>query len=114
MPSSLYGKYFIQSGSVEKYSRRLKPYQRGFFAGSRDARGVDFVAVVLWPASTVPANSKGETAADAIVTADFRRVRRVMRFEPGAASIGSAPWLLLISIVSPKRCACRHRSRLVR
>src|ERR1700741_3490550 len=31
-PSSLYGKYFIQSGSVEKYSSRLKPYQDGFFA----------------------------------------------------------------------------------
>src|SRR5579862_800302 len=30
MPLFSYGKCCIQSGSVEKYSRRLNPYQRGF------------------------------------------------------------------------------------
>src|SRR5450631_23707 len=43
IPSFLYGKCFIQSGSVEKYSSRLKPYHFGLaaFAGSAAAANLD-------------------------------------------------------------------------
>src|SRR5579864_8469512 len=90
MPSFLKGKYFIQSGSVEKYSSRLKPYQRGLFANSL-LRESDLVAAVLWAADASRANEEGTSAAEASAAADFSRRRRVKRGDPGVVA---SNWLL--------------------
>src|ERR1035437_209951 len=54
IPSFLYGKCCIQSGSVEKYSSRLKPYHFGLaaFAGSAAAARRETENGIAAPAAT--------------------------------------------------------------
>src|SRR4051812_33640489 len=63
IPLFSYGKCFIQSGSVEKYSRRLNPYQRGF---------TSFAEPVVVH-SPVPAGNALSAATPAIPFSTLRR-----------------------------------------
>src|ERR1035437_3822145 len=64
IPSFLYGKCFIQSGSVEKYSIRLKPYHLGL------------MDPLSCEGFSTPASSLGKAAAAAHPAMDFRTQRR--------------------------------------
>src|SRR5208283_566155 len=89
------------SRSVEKYSRRLKPYQRGFFVGAVEVEASTFGADSLCPENARSANPKGRMAAEARVAAVFSRSRRVQRVETDADVCVAALSLLTLSIVPP-------------
>src|ERR1039457_136134 len=54
-PSSLYGKCCIQSLSVEKYSRRLKPYHFGLTVTAASPAAIAGIALESAPAAVNPA-----------------------------------------------------------
>jgi hypothetical protein len=83
----LYGKYFIQFVSVEKYSSRLKPYQRGFFAVAGEGDDWDSVAEAPDRENAKP---EGKSVADATAAADVSKARRVKRGELDADAFVSA------------------------
>src|ERR1035438_2564508 len=66
-PSFLNGKYFIQSGSVEKDSIKLNPYHFGLIEA---APGADF---------SRPMRAGGNAPAAAIPAKDFKTLRRSVR-----------------------------------
>src|SRR5208282_3085561 len=74
IPSFLYGKYFIQSGSVEKYSSRLKPNQAGFLTGD-DASPLS--SIPLSASALALGSAEGRTLATAYAANDFSILRRL-------------------------------------
>src|SRR5208282_1634402 len=76
IPSFLYGKYFIQSGSVEKYSNKLKPNQAGFLTG--EGGSLRPSASPLRTSTLVPISAGGRTMAVADAANDFSILRRLM------------------------------------
>src|SRR5512133_2892079 len=75
MPSFVQGKYFIQSGSVEKYSRRLNPYHLGLMEGEDAAATGPWLAA----APTVGSLNAGSAATNAEEPRYFSMSRRFTR-----------------------------------
>src|SRR5208282_878094 len=98
MPSFFYGKYFIQSASVEKYSSRLNPYQAGFFAGPAGTEPSEFRYADACAGKASLASLKGNAASEATAAAlsTRRRVRRSLTLSSKFGGLVSLPFLLPI------------------
>jgi len=68
---------------VEKYSSRLKPYQRGFLAGDFDCGESFFNPETLRSVKAAAVSPDGTIATAAAVTPAFSTVRRVNRRNRG-------------------------------
>src|ERR1700675_5079703 len=100
MPSFLYGKYAIQSASVEKYSSRLNPYQDGLFAGPAEIATFEFTTPAACAGNASLASGKGSAASDPAAAAFSTWRREGRSLTESSKFVGLVPFPFLLAMQS--------------